>query len=130
MRAHCKKGTVAGPLHARDTVIGPDVAQLGHLAVLGGPQVDAGAEAHGQNVLRGPVDQVEVEVVLQARCVEHLERLLRDHALFPVLLGQQLLFLEAAVDRKSDSLILLILQLTSLIVRRREVARAGQALLE
>ena len=41
--AHCKKGTVSRPLHACDTVIGPNIAQLRHLAVLSGPKVNAGA---------------------------------------------------------------------------------------
>ena len=132
VRAHCKKGTIAGPLHACNTVIGPNIAQFRHLAVLSGPEVDAGAETHGQNILRRPVHQVEVKVVLQARCVENLERLLRDHALFPVLLGQQLLLLEATVDRKSHSLIFLVQKrslMLQLTVDCREVARAGQALL-
>ena len=101
MSADREEGTVARPLYAGYTVIWPDITQLGHFAVLGGPEVDAGAEADGEDVLRRPVDQIKVKVVLQARCVEYLERLLRDYALFPVLLGQQLLLLrEATVDRK------------------------------
>ena len=51
MRADGEQGAVAGPLDARDAVVGPDVAQLRHLAILGRPEVDAGAEADGQNIL-------------------------------------------------------------------------------
>ena len=36
------------------------------------PEVHAGAQADGQQVGGGPVDQVEVEVVLQGRRVQHL----------------------------------------------------------
>lgn len=43
-----------------------------HLAAGCGPEVDAGAEADGEHVLRGPVDEVQVEVVLQGRRVQHL----------------------------------------------------------
>ena len=132
VRAHCKKGTITGPLHACNTVIRPNIAQLRHFAVLSGPEVDTGAKTDGQNILRRPVHQVEVKVVLQARCVEDLERLLRDYALFPVLLRQQLLLLEATVDRKSNSLIFLVLKyrlVLQLTVVCRELARAGQALL-
>ena len=43
-----------------------------HLAAGCGPEVDAGAEADGEHVLGGPVDEVQVEVVLQGRRVQHL----------------------------------------------------------
>ena len=56
VRPNSEESAVSGPLHARDTVIRPDVTQLGHFAVLSGPEVDTGTEAHGQNILRGPVD--------------------------------------------------------------------------
>lgn len=51
-----------------------------HLAGAGTPQVDAGSQAHAQQVARRPVHQVEVEVVLQLRGVQHFERDLRDLA--------------------------------------------------
>lgn len=51
-----------------------------HLAGAGTPQVDAGSQAHAQQVARRPVYQVEVEVVLQLRGVQHFERDLRDLA--------------------------------------------------
>ena len=86
VRAYSKQGSVAGPLDASDPVLGANVAQLGDLAVLSGPEVDAGAEADRQDVLRGPVHQVEVEIVLQAWRIEHLKRLLRNHSLLAILL--------------------------------------------
>ena len=36
----------------------------GHLGGARAPQVNAGAEADGEHVQRGPVDQVKVEVIL------------------------------------------------------------------
>lgn len=84
--AYSKKGSVAGPLDASDAVLGANIAQLGDLAVLSRPEVNAGAEADRQDVLRGPVHQVEVEIVLQARRIEHLKRLLRNHSLLAILL--------------------------------------------
>lgn len=44
------------------------------------PQIDAAAEAHGEDVLRRPVHEVEIEVVLELGRVEHLERDARDLA--------------------------------------------------
>jgi len=83
--ADCEVGTVATPLHAGDAVVGADVAELGDLAVHGGPEVDAGAEADCEHVLSRPVNQIEVEVVLEARGIEDLEGLLRDDSLLLVL---------------------------------------------
>lgn len=51
-----------------------------HLAGAGTPQVDAGSQAHTEQVPRRPVYQVEVEVVLQLRSVQHLEGDLGDLA--------------------------------------------------
>lgn len=51
-----------------------------HLAGAGTPQVDAGAQAHAQHVQRGPVHQVQVEVILQLGGVQHLEGDLGDFA--------------------------------------------------
>ena len=101
-------GTVARPLYAGYTVIWPDITQLGHFAVLGGIEVDAGAEADGEDVLRRPVDQIKVKVVLQARCVEHIERLLGDHALLSVPFREQLLLLKSAINWKGNPMVLLI----------------------
>jgi len=39
-----------------------------------GPQVDTTAKADTQHILRRPVDEVEVEIVLQFGRVQHFER--------------------------------------------------------
>ena len=44
------------------------------LARAGVPEVDSRAEPHGQEVESGPVEEVEVEVVLELRGVQHFER--------------------------------------------------------
>lgn len=106
MRSHSEKSTIAGPLDAGDAVVRADVAQLGHLAVHGGPEVDAGAEADGKHVLRGPVDQIQIEVVLEAGGVEDLEWLLGDDSLLFVLLRKQLFLVESAVDGQGDACVL------------------------
>ena len=85
VRADGEQGAVAGPLDTRDAVVGPDVAQLRHLAILGRPEVDAGAEADGQNILCRPVNQVKVKIVLEGWGIEHLEWLLGNHSLLFVL---------------------------------------------
>ena len=56
------------------------------------PQVDTRAQPHTEHVLRRPVHQVEVEVVLQLRGVQHLEWDLRDltHSLQAQTVGQAL----------------------------------------
>ena len=38
------------------------------------PEVDAGPEANTENVLGAPVNQIEVEVVLQFRRIQNFER--------------------------------------------------------
>ena len=122
VRAHCKKGTITGPLHACNTVIRPNIAQLRHLAVLSGPEVDAGAEADRQDVLCGPVHQVEVEIVLQAWRIEHLKRLLRNHSLLAILLREKLLLLEPAVDWQGHAVLLTALILIVDIIAIHHVA--------
>jgi hypothetical protein len=44
-----------------------------YLTCTGTPQIYATAESHGQHVLRRPIHQVEVEVVLKLGCIENLE---------------------------------------------------------
>lgn len=51
-----------------------------HLAGAGTPQVDAGPQAHAQQVSRRPVHQVEVEVILQLWGIQDLEGDLGDLA--------------------------------------------------
>mmetsp|Transcript_22852 Transcript_22852/g.59615 ORF Transcript_22852/g.59615 Transcript_22852/m.59615 type:complete len:209 (+) Transcript_22852:1596-2222(+) len=71
------------PLDTRNKVgrvrqIAPQVAQLGHLGGACAPEVNARAEADAKHILRRPVHQVEVEVVLQVGGIQHFERHLRD----------------------------------------------------
>ena len=63
----------------------PEVAELDDLVRGGAPEVDAGRERDGEHVLARPVDEVQVEVVLQGGRVEHLEGDLRDLARLLVL---------------------------------------------
>lgn len=105
MGAHSEKGTISGPLDASYTIIWSDVTQFCDFTVHGRPEVDARAETYSQNVLRRPINQVEVEIVLQAGGVQDFEWLRRNHALLLVLLGKEFLFVEAAVDGQCHSLI-------------------------
>jgi hypothetical protein len=56
------------PLHplygCHDVVVASQVTQLRHLAGAGAPQVDTALQADAQHVLRRPVDEIQVEVVL------------------------------------------------------------------
>ena len=49
-----------------------------HLAGAGAPQVDTGAQSNAEHVEGRPVNQVQVEVVLQLRGVQDFEGDLRD----------------------------------------------------
>lgn len=74
LSADREKVAALRPLDGRDrVVVGAEIAELHHLAVAGAPQVDAGAESHGEHVLRGPVHQVQVEVILELWRVKHLQ---------------------------------------------------------
>jgi hypothetical protein len=50
-----------------------EITESGDLAGESGPQVDATAEADAQHILRRPVDEVEVEIVLKFRHVQHFD---------------------------------------------------------
>ena len=63
--SHSEGGPITGPLHTRDSIIGPNVAQLCHFAIRGIPHVNAGAKTHSEGVLGGPIHQIEVEIILQ-----------------------------------------------------------------
>lgn len=69
MRANSKKCAITRPLDASYSIIGSNVTQLGYFARAGRPEVNAGAEADCKHVLGRPVNQVEVEIVLEARRV-------------------------------------------------------------
>lgn len=94
--AHGHQVPPLGPAHRGHRVaFHREVTQPGHLAGARAPQVDAGAQAHAEHVERGPVDQVQVEVVLQLGRVQHLERDLRDLPGWLPRRAQQLLALVA-----------------------------------
>ena len=56
MSANAKKCAVTGPLDACYAIVRADVIKFGYFAWHGRPEVDTGAEADGECVLRGPVD--------------------------------------------------------------------------
>lgn len=45
-----------------------------YLAGASTPEVNTTAQAHGQDILRGPVHQIQIEVVLQLWGIQNLER--------------------------------------------------------
>mmetsp|Transcript_45852 Transcript_45852/g.139263 ORF Transcript_45852/g.139263 Transcript_45852/m.139263 type:complete len:444 (+) Transcript_45852:221-1552(+) len=68
-------GASLGPGYGRDDVVVlGEVAQLGDLGGARGPEVDARAEADCQNIQGRPIHEVQVEIILERRSVEHLER--------------------------------------------------------
>ena len=79
--AHAQLVAARGPGDRSDLFLVTEIAEFGHLIVGGGPQVDAGGKGDRQGVLLRPVDQVEVEVVLQRGGVEDLEGDFGDLAL-------------------------------------------------
>mmetsp|Transcript_31408 Transcript_31408/g.59737 ORF Transcript_31408/g.59737 Transcript_31408/m.59737 type:complete len:488 (-) Transcript_31408:17-1480(-) len=69
-------GEVTSALAPRDggdgVLGGTQIAELGDAGGGGAPEVDAASESDGEDVLGGPVDEVEVKVVLERRRVEDL----------------------------------------------------------
>ena len=80
--SNCEESTISGPLNRCHSVVGPNVTELGHLAVVGRPEVDTGAQAYSKDVLCRPVDEIKIEIVLKAWCVENLKWLLGNYSLF------------------------------------------------
>lgn len=72
-----------------------------HLAGAGAPQVHTGAQPHAEHIEGRPVHQIEVEVVLQLRRIQHLEGDLGDLAGGFPWGPKQLLAAEAATWRAS-----------------------------
>mmetsp|Transcript_35135 Transcript_35135/g.92252 ORF Transcript_35135/g.92252 Transcript_35135/m.92252 type:complete len:214 (-) Transcript_35135:510-1151(-) len=60
------------PTHRRHRVLRAEVTELCHLRRACRPEVYARAQPDGEHVERGPVDQVQVKVVLQRRRIQHL----------------------------------------------------------
>ena len=76
------------PGDGSDSVFGGgQVAQLGDAAGARRPEVDAASETDRQKVLGGPIDEVEVEVVLERGCVQNLGRHLGDLSFALIVVG-------------------------------------------
>lgn len=92
IRAHGEVAAALAPADGGHAVARAEVVQLRHFRVGGRPNVHAGGKAHGEVVAGTPVDEVQVEVVLESRGVEDLEGdfgdlsllLLRDYYFFLV----------------------------------------------
>lgn len=63
--------TVTAPLDRRDVGVLGALEQAGNSARLGRPDVDAALKANGDLVARGPIEQVEVVIIDQARSIEN-----------------------------------------------------------
>ena len=62
------------------------IAQTRDVTGVGIPEIDRGIETDGENVRRWPIDQIQVEVVLQFGSIEHFEWRLGD---FPQLFARR-----------------------------------------
>ena len=60
---------VGRPLYTSHRICRTEVVKLRHFLTGGVPEVDAGAQTHSQEVASAPVDEVEIEVVLQGGSV-------------------------------------------------------------
>ena len=121
MSSNCEESTISGPLNRCHSVVGPNVTELGHLAVVSRPEVDAGAQADGKDVLCRPVDEIKIEIVLKAGGVENFKGLRGNYSLFFVRLREELIFIEATVDGKGDSFVFVVNREISL----RDLMRLG-----
>lgn len=95
----CKQVSLLGPLDACHGVSRTNVVEFRHLAACRRPQVNAGSESDCELVLRRPVDEIQVKVILQSRRIKHFERRLRDVALLGVGRSKKLLFIKARESR-------------------------------
>jgi hypothetical protein len=87
--AHAEVAAPARPAQARDLVSLPDVAQLRshHRGCV--PDVHRRLEGHGENVLRGPVHQVQVEVIGKPWSFQYSVGVLRDLSGFGLLASER-----------------------------------------
>ena len=76
--ANCQMGAAQIPSYWGDWVVQRNLTKLGDSRGAGWPNVNGPTETHGQNIRRAPVNQVEIEVVLQLRSIEYFKRLLLD----------------------------------------------------
>ena len=66
------------PPHRAHRIARTEVAQFRHPRRARGPEVDARAEPDGEHVMRRPIHQVEIEIILKRGGVQHLKRRPRD----------------------------------------------------
>jgi hypothetical protein len=78
-RADCEVGTPLNPAHTGDSIV-LQLTELSNSARLGVPHVDGVSQTDTQDVAAAPVNQVQVEIVLQIWSIEDLERDLVDVA--------------------------------------------------
>lgn len=65
--------TSVAPANASDLVVVWNLKQLFHLRSAGAPDIDSPIKPDCQHVLAVPVDEVQVEVILQLRGIKYLE---------------------------------------------------------
>ena len=71
--ADCEVSACLRPGHGSDSVGRRNLAELGNLLAARRPDVDCRAQSDCQNVLAGPIDKVQVKVILEAWRIEHLK---------------------------------------------------------
>mmetsp|Transcript_2387 Transcript_2387/g.8793 ORF Transcript_2387/g.8793 Transcript_2387/m.8793 type:complete len:246 (-) Transcript_2387:411-1148(-) len=78
VRAHRQKGAALRPRDAAHVIVRPQVAEFRHVARARAPQIHTLPQPHRQHIVRAPVHQVQVKVILKLRSVQHLERRARN----------------------------------------------------
>lgn len=81
--SNCKIVSWVAPGHASDLIWRSKIVQLRHFTGGGVPQIHTWTETNRKRVLRWPIHQVKVIVILQCRGVKNLVRRLLD---FPLML--------------------------------------------
>lgn len=92
---HSEVMTISAPLDTCDSIVWSDVWEFGNLWSRCVPKVNTWAETHGQNILRRPVNKIQIEVVSQTRSIEHLEWILCNVSLLRILCWQKFWLIKA-----------------------------------
>ena len=95
--ANGKVRTAARPVYRSDFIVITEVMKLGDLRASRTPYVNTAGQADDKVILLAPIDQVKVIIILQSRCIEHLERNLGDLPLLS--LGHNDVVLVEAAER-------------------------------
>ena len=82
---------------------GTQVVELGNFGRGSGPDVNAAGKTDGQVVVGGPVDQVEIEVVLKGRRIKYFEGNFCDFPGF-VMRNDNVVFIEASHRPRVEAL--------------------------